>query len=306
MTDAPLIAGIELGGTKCIAILATGPDDIRDEIRVPTTTPEETIGALEAALDRWVGFAALGIASFGPVSLDRRARDYGAITRTTKPGWTNTPLADRLAKRYQVPTGFHTDVVGAALGEGRWGAAEGLDDYAYVTVGTGIGVGLVCGGLPVTGMTHQELGHVRPVRLKGDDWGGACVFHGDCVEGLASGPAIAARTGIPAPDLPPDHPAWNTVAHALSQLLHVLVTTGIPRRVVMGGGVMVGMSHLFPRVRRALHDSLNGYLVTPELDDLDTYIVPPRLGGNAGPLGAIVLGAQALTDAGGHLAATRA
>jgi fructokinase len=306
MTDTPLVAGVELGGTKCIAVLGTGPDDLRDEVRVPTTSPEETLAALEAALDRWVGFAALGIASFGPIALDRQAGDYGAITRTTKPGWSGTPVADRLQARYRVPTGFHTDVVGAGLAEGRWGAAAGLADHAYVTVGTGVGVGLIAGGRPLDGMTHAELGHLRPVRARHDDWIGACVFHGDCVEGLASGPAIAARTGVAAPDLPADHPAWELVAHALAQLVHALVMTGVPRRVVFGGGVPVGVPHLLPRVRRLLGHSLGGYLVTPELDDLETYVVPARLGGRAGPLGALVLGRQALADGAGSEAFTRA
>ena len=294
MSTAPLIAGLEMGGTKCIAILATGPDDVREEVRVPTTSPDETLAALEAVLDRWVGFDGLGIACFGPLSLDPNASDYGSVTRTTKPGWAGAQIAERLRRRYKVATGLHTDVVGAALGEGRWGAAAGLADHAYVTVGTGIGVGLVSGGRPVTGMTHQELGHVRPQRMAGDDWTGICAYHGDCVEGLASGPAIAARTGMAAPDLSTDHPAWQQVAHALGQMLHIMAFTGVPRRVVMGGGVMVGMPHLFPLIRQELKASMAGYLVTPELGDMETYVVPAQLGGHAGPLGAVVLGELAL------------
>jgi len=294
MTDSPLIAGIELGGTKCICILATGPDDIRDEIRIPTTAPGETLSAIEAVLDRWSGFAALGIASFGPVSLDRDASDYGFITATTKKGWTNTDVGRRLAAHAGVPTGFNSDVAGAALGEGRWGAAEGLADHAYVTVGTGIGVGLILGGEPTNGLTHPELGHIRPVRLAGDHWPGACVFHGDCLEGLASGPAIKARTGQGAEALAADDPAWDGVAHALAQLLHTLVLTGIPRRIVMGGGVMTGVPHLFPRIRAKLIASLGGYVAAPGLEPVETYVVPAALGNNAGPLGAIVLGSRAL------------
>lgn len=290
--DVPF-AGVELGGTKCIAILARGPGDIVDECRIPTTTPEETLGRIEAALDRFGSFRALGVASFGPVSIERRAADYGFITATPKPGWRNTDVAQRLQRRYGVPAGFHTDVTGAALGEGRWGAAVGLADYAYVTVGTGIGVGLIAGGKPVDGMTHGELGHVRPVRRAGDEWPGCCPFHGDCVEGLASGPAIAARAGRPAPELPADYPAWASVVHVLGQLLHVLVLTGVPRRIVLGGGVMTGNAHLFPRLRAALGESLGGYVQRPELDDLESYVVPAALGGNAGPLGAIALAEMA-------------
>jgi fructokinase len=294
MADAPLIAGIELGGTKTVCILGSGPDAVEDRVSIPTTTPAETLAAVEAVLDGWSGFAALGIASFGPVAIDRRAHDYGHITLTPKPGWSGTDIAGRLAARFGVPTGFHTDVVGAALAEARWGAASGLDDMAYVTVGTGIGVGMISGGRPVDGLTHAELGHIRPVRQPGDDWIGACPFHGACLEGLASGPAIAARTGVPAPELSADDRVWDGVVHALGQLLHTLVLTGVPRRIVMGGGVMIGNSHLFPRVRAAMTASLGGYVALPDVSLADTFVVPPALGGNAGPLGAIVLGGQAL------------
>ena len=294
MTDTPLIAGIELGGTKCIAILASGPDAIHEEVRIPTTRPEETLPALEAALDTWRGFAGSGIASFGPIGINRDAADYGQITTTPKPGWAHTDVARRLQQRYGVPTGFHTDVVGAALSEARWGAAKGLGDLAYVTVGTGIGVGLVAGGKPVDGLTHSELGHVRPVRLPGDDWTGSCPFHGACVEGLAAGSAIAARTGRAGQDIPADDAVWGGVAHALAQLLGTLVLTGIPRRIVMGGGVMTGSQFLFPRVRERLKATLGGYVALAELDAMESYVVPAALGNNAGPLGAVVLGQLAL------------
>lgn len=295
MVGVPLIAGIELGGTKCIAILASGPDAIHERVELPTTRPGETLAALEAVIDRWRGFAAIGIASFGPVSIDRRAGDYGAITSTPKPGWAGTDVARRFSARYNVPTGFHTDVVGAALGEARWGAAQGVADLAYVTVGTGIGVGLIAHGRPVDGLTHSELGHIRPSRLAGDDWTGSCPFHGACVEGLAAGPAIAARTGIRGQDLPADHPAWDGVVHALAQLLHAITLTGVPRRIVMGGGVMIGNPFLFPRLRDALRRSLGGYVALAEVA-ADTFVVPPALGANAGPLGAIVIGQHALGD----------
>lgn len=294
MADTPLIAGIELGGTKCIAILARGPDSIEDRIELPTTRPDETLAALERAIDGWRGFAALGIASFGPVSIDRGSGEYGSITATPKPGWAHTDVARRLGKRYGVPTGFHTDVVGAALGEARWGAAAGLGDLAYVTVGTGIGVGLVAGGRPVDGLTHSELGHVRPPRLPGDDWIGSCPFHGACCEGLASGPAIAARTGVKGQDLPADDSAWDGVVHAIAHLIYTLVLTGVPRRIVMGGGVMVGNQFLFPRVRTQMKALLAGYVPLAEIEQAESYIVPAALGANAGPLGAIVLGLNAL------------
>jgi fructokinase len=294
MTEEPLIAGVELGGTKCVAILARGPDAIEDRVQLPTTRPEETLAALEAVLERWSGFQALGIASFGPVSIDRGSADHGHITSTPKPGWAGTDVGGRLTRITGVPTGFHTDVAGAALAEARWGAAKGLADIAYATVGTGIGVGLIAGGRPVDGLTHSEFGHIRPVRMGGDDWIGVCPFHGACVEGLASGPAIRARTGTAGQDLAADDPAWDLVADALAQMVHTLVLTGVPRRIVMGGGVMTGNDHLFPRVRRAMTKSLNGYIALPEVADADTFVVAPALGNNAGPLGAVILGMQAL------------
>lgn len=303
MSEAPLIAGVELGGTKCIAILARGPDAIEDEVRIATSRPDETLAALEAVLERWRGFAALGIASFGPIAIDPHAADYGQVTTTPKPGWAHIDVARRLERAAGVPTGFHTDVVGAALGEARWGAGQGLADLAYATVGTGIGVGLVAGGQPVGGMTHMEFGHIRPVRMPGDDWIGACPFHGACVEGLASGSAIAARTGARAETLGADDPVWEGVVHALAQLCHALVMTGVPRRIVMGGGVMVGADHLLPRVRAALVRSLAGYVALPDIAMIDTYVVPAALGGRAGPLGAIVLGAQALDRSFHHVGA---
>jgi fructokinase len=292
--STPLIAGIELGGTKCICVLGSGPDDIRDEARIPTTTPQETLAAIEAVLGRWSGYQALGIASFGPVSIDPAAANYGFITATTKQGWSDTDVGRRLAAFAGVPMEFNSDVAGAALGEGRWGAAQDVADHAYVTVGTGIGVGLVLGGEPVSGLTHSELGHIRPVRLPGDSWGGSCPFHGDCLEGLAAGTAIRARTGTGAEQLAEDDPAWDGVAHALAQLAHMLVLTGIPRRIVMGGGVMTGIPHLFPRIREKLLESLGGYGVAPGLEPVEAYVVPAALGNLAGPLGAIELGHRAL------------
>ncbi|EZP50189.1 MULTISPECIES: ROK family protein [Sphingomonas] len=294
----PLVAGVELGGTKIVCLLARGPDAIEDRVQLPTTRPDETLAAIERVLDGWGRFDALGIASFGPIAIDRDAADYGQITSTPKPHWAGTDVARRLAARYEVPTGFHTDVVGAALAEARWGAAAGLRDVAYVTVGTGIGVGLIANGVPVDGLTHSELGHLRPDRLAGDDWIGICPFHGGCLEGLAAGPAIGARAGRKGEDIAADDPVWEPVAHVLAQLCHTLVLTGVPRRIVMGGGVMVGNDHLFPRIRAAMVKSLAGYIALPEIAE-PAFVVPPALGGNAGPLGAIVLGGQALTQ---HLA----
>jgi fructokinase len=294
----PLLGGIELGGTKCVCLVGTGPDDVRAQVSLPTTQDAAaTLGRLEEELSRAAAvhgpLAALGIASFGPLDLGSPA--HGSIAGTPKPGWARTPLVSRFAPIFNVPVGFDTDVNGAALAEGRWGAARGLADFAYVTVGTGIGVGLVVNGRLVHGLLHPELGHVRVPRCPGDDWPGTCNFHGDCVEGLASGPAIAARTGIAADRIPADSPVWPTVAHALAQLLHNLVLATAPRRILMGGGVLRARPELFAPIRRELCASLNGYIECDELrGGLDPYITAPGLGARAGPLGALALAAAAL------------
>jgi fructokinase len=293
-----LLAGVELGGTKCVCILGTGPQDVRAQERLPTGEREETLRQIEAVLERWRAqfgpVRALGIASFGPVDLRPGSPTYGFITSTNKPGWRDTEVANRLGRKLGVPVGFDTDVNGAALAEGRWGAAQGLDDFAYVTVGTGIGVGSIVRGRPIFGMNHTELGHIRVVRKPGDSFAGVCTFHGDCIEGLASGPAIEARVGQPPSQLSVDHPAWGYVAHGLGQLMHTIVLTTAPRRIFLGGGVMSAQAHLFERIRDELRRSLNSYVVGTELEHgLDQYIVPPGLGTMAGPLGALALAADA-------------
>jgi fructokinase len=295
--DLPLLAGIELGGTKCVCILGTDPDDVRDEVRIPTTDPASTLEAIERVLDDWRSqeFQAVGIGSFGPIDRDRSSPSYGSITSTPKTGWRNTDVARRVALRYAMPVAFDTDVNGAALAEGHWGAAQGLTDFAYITVGTGVGVGLVTSGKPIAGFTHAEAGHIRVARAPGDSWAGACPFHGACVEGLASGPALQARTGHTGEQLPADHPVWPLFAHTIGQLLHALVLTAAPRRILLGGGVMVNNPQLFPPIREQLRASLNGYVVAQEVTTgLDDYIAPPALGGRAGPLGALALAADAL------------
>jgi fructokinase len=294
-----LLAGVELGGTKCVCILGTGPEDVRAIERLSTGEREETLRNIEGVLDRWRAEygapGALGIASFGPVDLHAGSPTYGFITSTSKTGWRDTDVAQRLGRRAGAPLGFDTDVNGAALAEGRWGAARGLENFAYVTVGTGIGVGSVVRGRSVFGMNHTELGHIRVVRKAGDSFAGVCPFHGDCIEGLASGPAIEARTGRPASQLPPEHPAWEFVVHGLAQLLHTMVLTTAPSRIFLGGGVMA-QTHLFARIRQELKRSLNGYVQAAELEQgLGQYVVPPGLAEMAGPLGALALAADAET-----------
>lgn len=294
--DTVLAAGVELGGTKCVCLLASGPDGIAEEVRLPTRGAGETLAAIREVLARWRaerGFRGLGIASFGPLELDPASADFGRVTATPKPGWRGADLLS-IAAGLDCPVSIDTDVNGAALAEGRWGAAQGLRSYAYVTVGTGIGVGSVVDGRTVRGLGHSEAGHLRVSRRPGDDWPGVCPYHGDCVEGLASGPAIAARAGRPGEQTPPDHPAWETAVGALSDMLHNLVLTTCPERILIGGGVADGQPWLFPRLRRGLIDSLGGYATADRIAaDVEAFVQPPALGGRAGPLGAIALALDA-------------
>jgi fructokinase len=298
----PLLAGVELGGTKCVCIAGSGPDDIRDKVVIPTGERNVTLARINSVLDEWHTtqgpLEALGLASFGPLDLRPGSRKFGHITSTAKPGWENTDVVGRLAGHRQLPVRIDTDVSGAALAEGRWGAAQGLDNFAYVTVGTGVGVGLIVNGTPVFGCNHTELGHMRIARLRGDSWPGHCRFHGDCVEGLASGPAIAARAGMPASEIPADSPVWEPVAHALAQLLQAMLFATAPHRVLVGGGVLEHRPQLLARVRDMFVASVNGYL---DLEDLTGgiahYLRPPGLGPLAGPLGALALATEAYATA---------
>jgi fructokinase len=307
---APLCGGIEAGGTKFVCAVGTGPDDIRAEVQFPTTTPQETISrainfllpfkarpALSSSRGHEgpaEGLAAIGISCFGPVYLDRASPTYGYITSTPKQGWANTDLAGPVGRAFDLPVGFDTDVNGAALGEHRWGAAQGLDTFLYLTIGTGIGGGGMVGGKLLHGLVHPEMGHIRlPHDLAVDPFEGVCPFHGDCLEGLATGPALEARWGQRGETLPPDHPAWPLEAHYLALGLVNLICTLSPQRIILGGGVMEERQ-LFPMIRAEVQDLLNGYVQAPEiLDDIDGYIVPPALGGRAGVLGAIALAENA-------------
>ena len=289
-----LYGGIEAGGTKFVCAVGTGPGALESKVQFPTTTPEETIG-------RAIGFfasqphdlAAVGIASFGPVDPDPASATYGFITDTPKPGWANTDFGGAIQRALGVPVHFDTDVNGAALAEHRWGAAQGLDTFIYLTIGTGLGGGGMVNGRSMHGLIHPEMGHIRlPHDWEADPFPGTCPYHGDCLEGLAAGPALEQRWGRPGPTLPPDHPAWPLEAHYLALGLVNFIVVLSPQRVIMGGGVMK-QGHLYPLIRREVQELLNGYIQAPEiLDRIDEYIVPPALGDEAGVLGAIALAQQ--------------
>lgn len=298
-SETTVLAGIEMGGTKCVCTLGTGPEDVRAQVTIPTRDPATTLEALAAVIENWRAAGAapdtvLGVAAFGPIDLRRDSPTYGHLGATPKKDWPETDIAGFFARRLGLQVALATDVIGAALAEGRWGSAQGLEDFVYVTVGTGIGAGVIVAGNSVFGTHHAEVGHIRIVRAAGDTWPGHCKFHGDCLEGLASGPAIEARTGVAPSDLPASSPVWDTVVHALAQLAHTLIVTVAPQRILIGGGVVSAQPQLFPRIRRAVLESLNGYLRIPEmLDDIERYVAPPGLGNRAGPLGALAVAASA-------------
>jgi len=290
----PLWGGIEAGGTKFVCAVGTGPDDLRAQVRFPTTTPAESIGQAIEFFERQQRekdpLAGVGIASFGPVDPNPHSPTFGYITTTPKPGWAHTDFAGAVRRALRVPVGFDTDVNGAALAERRWGAALGLDTFVYLTIGTGIGGGGMVGGQLIHGLLHPEMGHFRvPHDRERDPFDGVCPYHGDCLEGLATGPALEARWGQPGEKLPVHHPAWELEADYLALGLVSIICILSPQRVILGGGVMK-QRRLFPLVRRRVQELLNGYLQAPAiLDRIDDYIVPPALGSRAGVLGAIAL-----------------
>ena len=294
-----LFGGIEGGGTKFVCAVGTETGEILAATRFPTTLPGET---LARAVDffkeqnQTLGpLASIGVASFGPVDPQPASHTFGHILPTPKPGWTNTDVIAPLRAAFDVPIAFDTDVNGAALGEWRWGAAQGLDTFVYLTIGTGIGGGGLVNGKLMHGLLHPEMGHIPlPHDSAVDPFEGNCPFHRDCFEGLASGPAMERRWGQKAETLPPEHPAWELEAHYVALALRSFICTLSPQRIIIGGGVTQG-PQIMPRIRQKTQASLNGYVQSPDiLENIDKYIVPPALGGRSGVLGAIALAQQAL------------
>ncbi len=286
-----LYGAIEAGGTKFLCAVGTGPEDLQAVTRIPTTTPEETLGRVVEFFQAFRHqLRAIGVGAFGPLDLNPRSPTFGTILTTPKPGWSGVNFLKPLQEAFRIPVYLETDVNAAAVGEGRWGAARGLQTFVYLTVGTGIGGGAVIHGRLLHGALHPEMGHIRiPHDWGRDPFPGICPFHGDCLEGLASGPALEARWGQPPESLPPDHPAWDLEAEYLALGLQSLLCILAPERVILGGGVMENRS-LFPRIRRRVRELLNRYLPIPALQgDLEDYLVPPALGERAGLLGALAL-----------------
>ena len=295
MKSGTLYAAVEAGGTKINCAVGTGPDDIRARTRIATRAPDETIADMVAFFETAVAehgtVAALGVASFGPVDLDRDSPTWGHVADTTKPGWKWIDIVGPLMRRLGCPAAFDTDVNGAALGEARWGAGQGTSSLVYFTIGTGIGGGFVTDGRPLHGLTHPEMGHVRLRRHPDDDYPGLCRFHGDCAEGLAAGPAIKDRLGKPLNELPDDHPFRAILADYLGQLCAHAVLMLSPQRIVLGGGVMNAGGLHAPAAARMRHH-LAGFIPDPRLAS-DDFVVPPALGDDAGIAGAFALAMDA-------------
>lgn len=295
-----LIAAIEAGGTKFNCAVGTGPDDIRSQVRIETTTPTETlrevVDYLEHASREFGALSAIGVGCFGPLDLQRNSETYGYITTTPKEGWKYADVLGTLRECFHVPIGFDTDVNAAALGEHLWGNGQRCEPLVYLTVGTGIGGGVLLRGEPHHGTLHPEIGHlmVPQVMSEAPNPEGVCPFHGGCLEGLISGPAIEARWGAPASEFDAEHACWGEFASLMALALMNLTLTLSPQRIILGGGVM-HQTQLFPMIQEELQRMLNGYLQTRELmEGIANYVVPPGLGDRAGVLGAMALGQQAL------------
>ena len=288
-----IIAAVEAGGTKFICGLGTEDGKIIDRINIPTTTPEETMKqVIKYFKDK--EFDVMGVGSFGPIDPVKESATYGYITKTPKPYWSDYNIIGELKKHFDVPMEFDTDVNGAALAESWWGSGNGLKNVMYITVGTGIGAGAVVDGKMLQGLTHPEMGHIFLKRHKDDNYEGKCPFHKDCLEGLASGPAIEERWGKKGVALADDEKVWEMEAYYLAQGLINYILILSPQKIIMGGGVMK-QQQLFPLIRKNVQKFLNGYVHKKEiLEDIDDYIVYPGLGDEAGFIGSIALGKIAL------------
>jgi fructokinase len=293
--EPKILAGIELGGTRTVAVLGRGTE-IFERVRFPTTSPKETLHLLGERLARWDGIhaiAALGIASFGPLAIDPAHLLYGHLLDTPKKGWSGADLLGPLGAILDCPAAIHTDVTAAALAEGQWGAARDCSDHVYITVGTGIGMGIVVAGQPVRGRLHPEAGHMRVARAEYDDFPGCCPFHGDCLEGLASGIAIAQRSGKPGATIADDDPLWDAVVDAIAQACANLRLTLACERITLGGGVIRGRPMLVERIAERAATLIGGYL-----PDVAGMVAAAELGEDAGPRGALLLAAEALAGQG--------
>lgn len=286
-----ILGAIEAGGTKFVCAISDEALKIKERISIPTTTPEETLTAVFNFFDTYQ-VDAIGIGSFGPIDVNPLSSTYGYITSTPKPGWKNFPFLEKMKERYDIPFAWTTDVNAAAYGEIKKGAAIGKNSCIYITVGTGIGAGIVVDSKVIHGFGHPEAGHILVKRDERDSYEGTCPYHKDCLEGVAAGPAIGNRFGIKAQELPKEHVAWEIEAYYLAQALVNYTLVLSPEKIIFGGGVMK-QTQLFPLIYKEFTKLMNGYVSTPELEE---YIVPCALGDNAGITGCLLLAQDAINS----------
>ena len=286
---------LEAGGTKMVCAVGNENGEILDRISIPTETPAVTMPKL-AAYFQDKEIHALGIGCFGPIDLNPKSDTYGCITTTSKLAWKHYDICGYFREHLKVPIGFDTDVNGSMLGEATWGCAKGLDTAVYITIGTGVGVGVLAGGKLLHGMQHPEGGHILIPRREDDTYAGKCPYHRTCLEGLAAGPAIEERWGEKAVSLAGRPEVWDLEAYYLAYAVTNYILLLSPRKIILGGGVM-HQEQLMPLVRKKVKEMLGGYVETKELSDMDSYLVLPSLNDNQGILGALKLG----MDAGGRI-----
>jgi fructokinase len=290
-----LFGAIEAGGTKFVCGIGMENGEIYDRVSFPTTTPQETMKQVVSFFNQ-KNIEAIGIGSFGPIDLNKDSATYGYITSTPKPYWNNFDFIGEVKRHFSVPISFDTDVNGAALGESKWGAAMGLDSCIYITVGTGIGVGAITEGQLLHGLLHPEMGHILIRRHPEDRFEGSCPYHRDCLEGMASGPSLERRWGKAGLELFNNEKVWEIESYYLAQAIANYILILSPKKVILGGGVMK-QEQLFPLIRKEVVNLLNGYIQANEiLEDIDSYIVPPGLGDNAGLAGAIALAQNCIVE----------
>ncbi|WP_028560393.1 ROK family protein [Paenibacillus pinihumi] len=290
------IGAVEAGGTKFVCGIGDENGNVEDRVSFPTEQPEKTLQqVIDYFKDKQV--EAIGVGTFGPINIDPSSPEYGFVTTTPKPGWSGYDFLGTLKKEFQVPFGWDTDVNAAAFGEATWGAAKGLDSCVYYTIGTGVGMGVYSEGKLVHGLIHPEGGHVPVRRHPEDTYEGFCPYHGDCLEGVAAGPALEKRWKVKGSELAVDHPAWAMEAFYIGQAVTSAILMLSPKKVILGGGVMHQLQ-LFPMIHDEVRRNLNGYVSHPAVQEgIDSYIVPPGLGDNAGLCGSLALGLAAYKKA---------
>lgn len=281
------IGALEAGGTKMVVAIGNEHGDILERLSIPTESPETTMPELvnyfkSSKID------ALGIGCFGPIDLNRESATYGYITSTPKLPWRNYNIVGTLSEALQVPIGFDTDVNASAIGEATWGSTKDVNNSIYITIGTGVGVGVIIDGKPLHGMLHPEAGHILLAKHKKDTFKGTCPYHENCMEGLAAGPAMEARYGKKAYELTDQEEVWELEGYYIAQALVNYILTLSPERIILGGGVM-HQEQLMPIIHREVLRMLNGYILTPQLQDIENYIILPKLNDNQGIMGCIRL-----------------